>query len=166
MTPGTPELRVGSGYDIHRLERGLPLTLGGVSIASHVGLRAHSDGDVLAHAIGDAVLGALALGDLGKHFPDSDPKWRGASSLAILDAIRAMAAERGARIVNVDATVIAEQPKIAPHVAAMRENLARALGIEAERVSVKATTNEGIGAVGRGEGIAAMAAALLETRSS
>ncbi|HSQ59765.1 MAG TPA: 2-C-methyl-D-erythritol 2,4-cyclodiphosphate synthase [Acidobacteriota bacterium] len=162
----TPELRVGSGYDIHRLERGLPLTLGGVSIASHVGLRAHSDGDVLAHAIGDAVLGALALGDLGKHFPDSDPKWRGASSLAILDAIRAMAAERGARIVNVDATVIAEQPKIAPHVAAMRENLARALGIEAERVSVKATTNEGIGAVGRGEGIAAMAAALLETRSS
>jgi 2-C-methyl-D-erythritol 2,4-cyclodiphosphate synthase len=144
----------------------LPLTLGGVSIASHAGLRAHSDGDVLAHAIGDAVLGALALGDLGKHFPDNDPKWRGVSSLALLDAIRAMAAERGARIVNVDATVIAEQPKIAPHVAAMRENLARALGIEAERVSVKATTNEGIGAVGRGEGIAALAAALLETRSS
>jgi len=133
-----------------------------VSIAHHAGLRAHSDGDVLAHAIGDAVLGALALGDLGKHFPDNDPKWRGVSSLELLDAIRALAASAGGRIVNVDATLIAEAPRIAPHVEAMRENLARALGIEAARVSVKATTNEGLGAEGRGEGIAAMAVALVE----
>ncbi|HEY6573274.1 MAG TPA: 2-C-methyl-D-erythritol 2,4-cyclodiphosphate synthase [Candidatus Eisenbacteria bacterium] len=162
MTPGTPELRVGSGYDIHRLERGLRLTLGGVPIASHVGLRAHSDGDVLAHAIGDAVLGALALGDLGKHFPDSDPEWGGVSSLAMLEIIRGLAAAEGARIVNVDATLIAETPKIAPHAEKMRENLAHALGIEPGRVSVKATTNEKLGAVGRGEGIAAMAVALVE----
>ncbi len=155
-------LRVGTGYDIHRLERGLPLTLGGVKIAHHSGLRAHTDGDALAHAVGDAVLGALALGDLGTHFPDTDSRWRGASSLDLLAAIRTMAAERGARVVNVDATVIAEAPKIAPHVAAMQSNLGRALGIEAERVSVKATTNEGIGAIGRGEGIAAMAVVLLE----
>jgi 2-C-methyl-D-erythritol 2,4-cyclodiphosphate synthase len=156
------EFRVGTGYDIHRLERGLPLTLGGVSLAHHSGLRAHSDGDALAHAIGDAVLGALALGDLGTHFPDRDPKWRGASSMVILDAIRALAAERGARVVNVDATVVAEAPRIAPHVGAMSENLGRALGIESTRVSVKATTNEGIGAIGRGEGIAAMAVVLVE----
>jgi 2-C-methyl-D-erythritol 2,4-cyclodiphosphate synthase len=156
------ETRIGTGYDIHRLERGLPLTLGGVSLASHVGLRAHSDGDVLAHAIGDAILGALALGDLGKHFPDSDSKWRGVSSLAILEAIRGLADGASARIVNIDATLIAEAPKIAPHIEAMRGNLAGALGIEAARVSVKATTNEGIGSVGRGEGIAAMAVALVE----
>lgn len=156
------ETRVGSGYDIHRLERGLPLTLGGVSIASDVGLRAHSDGDVLAHAIGDAVLGALSLGDLGKHFPDSDPEWGGVSSMFMLETIRGLAAAAGARIVNVDATVIAEAPRIAPHVEAMQANLAHALGIEPGRVSVKATTNEKLGAVGRGEGIAAMAVALVE----
>jgi 2-C-methyl-D-erythritol 2,4-cyclodiphosphate synthase len=160
----TPDWRVGTGYDIHRLEPGLPLTLGGVSIASPVGLKAHSDGDVLAHAIGDALLGALGLGDLGAHFPDSDPRWRGASSLGILEAIRAMVERQGARVVNVDATVVAEAPKIAPHVAAMRENLGRSLGIEPGRVSVKATTNEGIGSVGRGEGIAAMAVVLVEAR--
>jgi 2-C-methyl-D-erythritol 2,4-cyclodiphosphate synthase len=108
------------------------------------------------------VLGALALGDLGKHFPDNDPKWRGVSSLVLLDAIRALAANAGGRIVNVDATLIAEAPRIAPHVEAMRGNLARALGIEPARVSVKATTNEGLGAEGRGEGIAAMAVALVE----
>jgi 2-C-methyl-D-erythritol 2,4-cyclodiphosphate synthase len=155
--------RVGTGYDIHRLEAGLPLVLGGVSLASPVGLRAHSDGDVLAHAIGDALLGALGLGDLGAHFPDSDPRWRGVSSLSLLESIRGMAEERGARVVNVDATVVAEAPKIAPHVAAMRENLGRSLGIEPGCVSVKATTNEGIGSVGRGEGIAAMAVVLVET---
>jgi len=155
--------RVGTGYDIHRLEEGLPLVIGGVSLPSKAGLRAHSDGDVLAHAIGDALLGALGLGDLGAHFPDSDPRWRGASSLGILEAIRAMADERGARVANVDATVIAEAPRMAPHVAAMKVNLGRCLGIEPERVSVKATTNEGIGSVGRGEGIAAMAVVLVET---
>ena len=156
------ELRVGNGYDVHRLERGVPLVLGGVALAHDRGLKAHSDGDALAHAIGDAILGALGLGDLGSHFPDSDSRWRGVSSLALLERIRDLAAERGARIVNVDATVIAEAPKIAPHVASMRENLGRALAVGAERVSVKATTNEGLGAIGREEGIAAMAVALVE----
>ena len=131
-------------------------------IASHAGLRAHSDGDVLAHAIGDAILGALALGDLGKHFPDSDPKWRGVSSMVVLQTIRTLAAAANARIVNIDSTLIAEAPRIAPFVEQMQANLANALGIEPGRVSVKATTNEGLGAVGRGEGIAAMAVALVE----
>ena len=156
------EVRVGIGYDVHRLERGLPLTLGGVTMAHHAGLKAHSDGDALAHAIGDALLGALALGDLGTHFPDTDPKWRGASSLAILEHIAGLARGRGARVVNVDATLIAEAPRVAPHVAAMRENLGGALGIIADRVSVKATTNERLGALGREEGIAAMAVVLVE----
>lgn len=156
------ELRIGNGYDVHRLERGVPLVLGGVSLAYEKGLRAHSDGDALAHAIGDAILGALGLGDLGSHFPDSDARWRGVSSLDLLERIRELARERGARVVNVDATVIAEAPTIAPHVPAMRENLGRALAIGADRVSVKATTQERLGAIGRGEGIAAMAVALLE----
>jgi 2-C-methyl-D-erythritol 2,4-cyclodiphosphate synthase len=148
------------------LERGLTLTLGGVPIASDFGLRAHSDGDVLAHAIGDAVLGALALGDLGKHFPDTDPEWRGVSSMVLLEVIRGLVAGAGARVINVDATVVAEAPRVSPHVETMRANLARALGIEAERVSVKATTNEKLGAVGRGEGIAAMAVASVEVPRS
>jgi len=131
-------------------------------IASHAGLRAHSDGDVLAHAIGDAILGALALGDLGKHFPDSDPKWKGVSSLVVLQTIRGLAAAANARIVNIDSTLIAEAPKIAPYIEQMQANLAGALGIEPGRISVKATTNEVLGAVGRGEGIAAMAVALVE----
>lgn len=156
------ELRIGNGYDVHRLERGVPLILGGVSLAFEKGLRAHSDGDALAHAIGDAILGALGLGDLGSHFPDSDSRWHGVSSLDLLERIRALAEARGARVVNVDATVIAEAPRIAPHVAAMRENLGRALAIGADRVSIKATTNESLGAVGRGEGIAATAVALVE----
>ncbi|HEU4725371.1 MAG TPA: 2-C-methyl-D-erythritol 2,4-cyclodiphosphate synthase [Candidatus Eisenbacteria bacterium] len=162
MNSPATESRVGTGYDIHRLERGLPLTLGGVSIAHEYGLRAHSDGDVLAHAIGDAILGALALGDLGKHFPDADHQWRGVSSMAILEIIRGLAADKGARLVNVDATLIAEAPKIAPHVGAMCANIAHALGIEPDRVSVKATTNEKLGTIGRGEGIAAMAAVSVE----
>lgn len=155
-------LRAGIGYDVHRLEPGLPLTLGGVSIAHDRGPRAHSDGDVLAHAIGDALLGAAGLGDLGAHFPDSDPRWRGVSSLTLLDAIRERLAARGAAVANVDATVVAEAPRIAPHVPAMREALARALGVKAERVSIKATTNERLGALGREEGIAALAVALVE----
>lgn len=156
------EYRVGSGYDVHRLERGVPLVLGGVSLAHERGLAAHSDGDALAHAIGDAVLGALGLGDLGTHFPDTDPSTRGISSLVILERIRDLARERGARIVNVDATVVAEAPRIAPHVPAMRERLGRALAMDAARISVKATTNERLGAIGRAEGIAAMAVALVE----
>jgi 2-C-methyl-D-erythritol 2,4-cyclodiphosphate synthase len=156
------ELRVGIGYDIHRLRRGLPLVLGGVAMAHDRGAEAHSDGDVLAHAIGDALLGAMALGDLGMHFPDGDAKWRGASSLTLLEEIRGLFAGRNARLVNVDATVIAEAPRIGPHVSAMRENLGRALGVAAERISIKATTNERLGALGREEGIAAMAVALME----
>jgi 2-C-methyl-D-erythritol 2,4-cyclodiphosphate synthase len=156
------ELRVGNGYDVHRLERGVPLVLGGVALAHDRGLKAHSDGDALAHAIGDAILGALGLGDLGSHFPDTDSRWRGVSSLDLLERIRDLAAEQGARIVSVDATVIAEAPRIAPHVASMRANLGRALALGPDRVSVKATTNEGLGAIGREEGIAAMAVALVE----
>jgi len=156
------ELRVGIGYDIHRLKRGLPLVLGGVTLAHDRGPDAHSDGDVLAHAIGDALLGGLGLGDLGAHFPDNDARWRGASSLSILEAIREMIRGRGARLVNVDATLIAEAPRIAPHVEAMKANLGHALGVEPGRISVKATTNERLGAIGSQEGIAAMAVALME----
>ena len=164
MKPGR-EFRAGIGYDAHRLERGLPLVLGGVPLAHDRGPVAHSDGDVLAHAIGDALLGALALGDLGTHFPDTEARWRGASSLHLLEAIAAMLQKRGARIANVDATVIAEAPKMAPHIAAMRVQLGRSLGIDPGRVSVKATTNERLGALGREEGIAAMATALVEVDS-
>lgn len=160
----TTTLRVGIGYDVHRLERGLSLTLGGVAVAHDKGLVAHSDGDVLAHAIGDALLGAAGLGDLGAHFPDTDPKWRGVSSLRLLEAIAEQLRERGFSIVNVDASLVAEAPRIAPHVGAMREALGVALGIGEARVSVKATTNEGLGALGRGEGIAAWAVALVEGR--
>ena len=159
------ELRVGIGYDIHRLRRGLPLVLGGVTLAHDRGPEAHSDGDVLAHAIGDALLGGLGLGDLGAHFPDGDARWRGASSLSILEAIRDMVHGRGARVVNVDATLIAEAPRIGPHVSAMKENLGRALGVEPDRISVKATTNERLGPIGSEEGIAAMAVALMEVTS-
>jgi len=159
---GGRELRVGIGYDVHRLKRGLPLVLGGVSLAHDRGPEAHSDGDVLAHAIGDALLGALGLGDLGAHFPDTEARWRGASSLSILEAIRALYRGRGARVVNVDATLIAEAPRVGPHVEAMRLNLGRALDVEPGRISVKATTHERLGALGREEGIAAMAVALME----
>jgi len=154
--------RVGIGYDVHRLEPGLPLTLGGVSLSHPQGPRAHSDGDALAHAIGDALLGAMALGDLGAHFPDTDPQFRGVSSLTLLERIRGLLRERGARVVNVDSTLILESPRIQPHVVEMRARLAGALGVEPEWISVKATTNERLGAVGREEGIAAMAVALVE----
>lgn len=157
-----PTVRVGIGYDVHRLAHGLPLVLGGVGLKHDRGPEAHSDGDVLAHAIGDALLGAAALGDLGTHFPDRDPQWRGVSSLKLLEAIRAMLTGRGASIVNVDATVIAETPRLEPHVDAMRDAMAHALGVPRARVSVKATTNERLGALGREEGIAALAVALVE----
>jgi 2-C-methyl-D-erythritol 2,4-cyclodiphosphate synthase len=154
--------RVGIGYDIHRLEPGLPLTLGGVSLAHDQGLLAHSDGDALAHAIGDALLGAMALGDLGKHFPDTDPQFRGMSSLTLLERIRGLLTSHGARVVNVDSTLILEAPRVHPHVDEMRGRLAEALGVSAGVVSVKATSNEELGAIGRKEGIAAMAVALVE----
>ena len=159
-------LRVGVGYDAHRLERGLPLTLGGVAIAHDRGPVAHSDGDVLAHAVGDALLGAAGLGDLGEHFSNRDARWRGVSSLVLLEKIRELLEARGDRIVNVDATLIAEAPRIRPHVAAMRDAIGKALRIDPNRVSIKATTNEGLGALGREEGIAAHAVALVEVGGS
>jgi 2-C-methyl-D-erythritol 2,4-cyclodiphosphate synthase len=154
--------RAGIGYDVHARVAGRPLVLGGVRFESPWGLAGHSDADVLLHAIGDALLGALALGDLGDHFPPGDPRWKDASSLDLLARIAALLEARGARVVNVDAMVVAEAPRLAPARAAMRDNIARALGIEMARVSVKATTPEGLGALGRGEGIAAWAVAMVE----
>jgi len=155
--------RAGIGYDIHRRADGRPLVLGGVRFESPWGLAGHSDADVLSHAIGDALLGAAALGDLGDHFPSGDPKWHNASSLDLLARIAALLRGRGARIVNVDAMVVAEAPRLAPAREAMLANIARSLGIDPSQVSVKATTNEGLGAIGRGEGIAAWAVAMVET---
>jgi 2-C-methyl-D-erythritol 2,4-cyclodiphosphate synthase len=156
-------IQVGIGYDIHAKAPGRPLVLGGVRFESDWGLVGHSDADVLLHAIGDAVLGALALGDIGTHFPPGDPQWKNESSLRLLRLIAAMAEGRGARVVHVDTTLVADAPKIAPVADPMRRNIARALKIGVENVSVKATTNEGLGALGRGEGIAAWAVALLES---
>ena len=154
-------IRIGNGFDVHALVEGRPLVLGGVTIPYDRGLEGHSDADVLVHAIGDAILGALALGDLGKHFPDTDPRWKGADSRALLRHIVGLMNDRGYRIGNVDATVIAQAPKLAPHVAAMRANLAADLRCAVEDVSVKATTTERLGFAGRGEGIAAMASVLV-----
>jgi 2-C-methyl-D-erythritol 4-phosphate cytidylyltransferase/2-C-methyl-D-erythritol 2,4-cyclodiphosphate synthase len=157
-------VRVGTGYDLHRLVDGRPLILGGVTVPSDKGLAGHSDADVLAHAITDAILGAVARGDIGRHFPDTDPAWKGTSSMAMLARAVALAADAGFDIVNVDAVVIAERPKLAPHLDAIRASLAGVLGIEAGRVSVKGKTNEGIDAVGRGEAMAAHAVALVAGR--
>jgi 2-C-methyl-D-erythritol 2,4-cyclodiphosphate synthase len=152
----------GLGYDIHRFAEGRALVLGGVEIPHDRGLEGHSDADVLSHAIADAVLGAIGEQDIGHHFPNTDPSIRGISSLEILEKAANLARARGARINSIDATVIAEAPKIAPHVFVMRERIAAALGLPAARVAVKATTNEGLGSIGRGEGIAAMAIASVE----
>lgn len=154
-------MRAGIGYDIHRFEEGRPLILGGVELPGEIGLGGHSDADVLMHAIIDAILGAGGLGDIGQHFPSKNSQWEGASSVDLLARAVALVREAGFEVGNVDATVIAERPRLAPHVGAMRERIAAALGIEAGRVNVKATTNEGIGAIGRGEGIAAMAVAVV-----
>ena len=155
-------LRVGLGYDVHRVKLGRPLVPGGVRFESEWGLDGHSDADVLSHAIGDALLGAASLGDLGEHFPPNDARWKDASSLDLLKRIAVLLRECGASIANVDAMLIAEAPKLAPHRAEVCANIARALGIEPGRVSVKATTNEALGAIGRREGLAAMAVALVE----
>lgn len=152
----------GIGYDVHQFAEGRPLILGGVEIEHTHGLDGHSDADVLAHAIADAVLGAIGERDIGFHFPNSDQSIRGISSLEILRRAAALVAERGGRVLNIDATLIAEAPKISPHVAAMRANLADALGLPERRVGVKATTNERMGFLGRGEGIAALAVASVE----
>ena len=155
-------LRVGMGYDIHRIAAGRPLVLGGVRFESEWGLEGHSDADVLAHAIGDALLGAAALGDLGQHFPPGDARWKDVSSLELLARIRMLLDARGTRIVNVDAAVAAEAPKLMPMRDRICANLAQALGVAAGDVSIKATTHERLGALGRGEGIAAWAVALVD----
>ena len=154
--------RVGLGFDLHPLVDGRPLVLGGVTVPSARGLDGHSDADVLTHAIAEALLGALALGDLGRHFPDGDPRYRGISSLALLRHVVELVRERGGRLVNVDATVLAEAPRLAPHLDGMAERLAETLGLDVDRVSVKAKSPEGLGLLGRREGIAAMAVASVE----
>jgi 2-C-methyl-D-erythritol 2,4-cyclodiphosphate synthase len=153
--------RVGNGFDVHALVEGRPLVIGGVTIPFDKGLLGHSDADVLLHALADAILGALALGDLGAHFPDTDARWKGANSRDLLRHVWSLAAAQGYWIGNVDATVIAQAPKLAPHVRAMRENIAADLGCEIGQVSVKATTTEHLGFTGRCEGIAALATVLL-----
>jgi len=155
-------LRIGHGYDVHRLVEGRRLVLGGVEIPHEKGLLGHSDADVLLHAVMDALLGAAALGDIGQLFPDTDERWRGADSLALLKAVGTYLRENGWDVVNVDATVLAQAPKLAPHRERMRENIARVLSIEPSQVSVKATTEEGLGFTGAKEGIAAHAVALIE----
>lgn len=157
------QLRIGNGYDIHRLVAGRPLILGGVSLhhPDGLGLDGHSDADVLTHALMDALLGALSLGDIGRHFPPGDPRWKGADSLQLLERVVELVRGHGWQVINVDAVVVAERPKLGPHIEAMRSAIAARLGIEAERVGVKATTNERLGATGREEGIACHAVALL-----
>jgi 2-C-methyl-D-erythritol 4-phosphate cytidylyltransferase/2-C-methyl-D-erythritol 2,4-cyclodiphosphate synthase len=155
------EWRAGSGYDLHRLVEGRPLILGGVAIPFEKGLAGHSDADIVCHAVTDAVLGAVAAGDIGQHFPDTDPRWKGASSTELLRAVVDLVRARGYRVVNVDVTVIAERPKLGPHRQAIVAGLAAALGVESGAVSFKAKTNEGVDAVGRGEAMAAHATALL-----
>ena len=159
MTTG---LRIGQGYDVHAFTTGDFVTLGGERIAHTHGVLAHSDGDVLLHAICDALLGAAGLGDIGMHFPDTDPRWRGADSRAFVRHVRALLEERGYAIVNVDATVIAEAPRLGKHREAMRANVAADLGIDSDRVNVKATTSEKLGFIGRREGLACQAIALIE----
>ena len=154
--------RAGFGFDLHPLVAGRPLVLGGVTVPSEVGLDGHSDADVLSHAVGEALLGALALGDLGRHFPDTVPLWRGISSLLLLGRVMELVRGRGAVLVNVDATVLAQAPKLAPHLPEMAKHLADVLELPVERVSVKAKSPEGLGLVGRREGIAAMAVVSLE----
>ena len=155
-------MRIGHGYDVQRLVPGRRCIIGGVDIPFELGLDGHSDADVLTHAVMDALLGALALGDIGKHFPDTDPRYKGADSIALLRHVAALIREQGWRLGNLDATVLAQAPKLAPHIAQMRKNLADAIGCEAGQVSVKATTEEGLGFTGAKQGIAAHCVCLLE----
>ena len=155
-------MRIGHGYDVHRLKEGRKLILGGVEIPWNLGLDGHSDADVLLHAVIDALLGAAALGDIGKWFPDTDPQYRGISSMELLRQVAALLRERGYRVGNVDVTVVAQRPKLLPHIPQMRDNLARMLDVTADRINVKATTEEGLGFTGTGEGMAAHAVCLLE----
>lgn len=155
-------IRVGQGWDIHRLVEGRPLRLGGIVVPFERGLLGHSDGDVVLHAVTDALLGAMAAGDLGTHFPDSDPRWKGADSVVLLAAVLDMARSRRFAIGNLDVTILAERPRLAPHVPAMQRRLEVLTALDAERISVKAKTMEGLDAVGRGEAIAALAIVLLD----
>ena len=157
-------MRIGEGYDVHRLTEGRRLILGGVDIPYEKGLLGHSDADVLVHAIMDALLGAAALGDIGKLFPDNDPAYSGADSLKLLERVSDVLSTKGYYIVNVDSTVVAQAPKLAPHIAKMRENIAAAAGMSVDDISVKATTEEKLGFTGSGEGIAARAVCLIEKK--
>ncbi|SJZ35628.1 2-C-methyl-D-erythritol 2,4-cyclodiphosphate synthase [Trichlorobacter thiogenes] len=154
-------MRIGHGYDVHRLVEGRKLIMGGVDIPYEKGLLGHSDADVLLHAIADALLGALAMGDIGKHFPDTDPAFKGADSMKLLEHVVGLIGAKGYCVGNLDATIIAQKPKMAPHIQTMRENIARACGVETDRINVKATTEEGLGFTGTGEGISAHAVVLL-----
>ena len=156
-------MRIGMGYDVHKLVENRDLILGGVKIPYEKGLLGHSDADVLLHAIMDALLGAAALGDIGKHFPDTDPAYKGASSMELLKQVGALIEQKLYVIGNIDATIIAQRPKMAPHIEKMRENVAEALGIEKDQINIKATTEEGLGFTGSGEGISSQAIAALET---
>lgn len=153
--------RIGQSSDIHQLVKGRKLILGGVEIESELGLLGHSDADALLHAIAEAMLGALALGDLGHHFPDTDEKWKGVSSLLILNEVEKKIAEKGYHVVNVDSLILIEKPKMAPHIEQMRQNIAEALHVDVDRISVKATRGEKLGYVGRSEGVLAQAVVLL-----
>jgi 2-C-methyl-D-erythritol 2,4-cyclodiphosphate synthase len=155
-------IRSGIGYDAHRLVEGRKLILGGVEIPHDRGLEGHSDADVLLHAIADALLGAMGEGDIGQHFPNTDESIRGISSLEILSRVRRLLAEKNARAINIDATVVAETPKLQPHIEKMRNRIANALACEPSRINIKATTNEGLGTIGRGEGMIALATAAVE----
>lgn len=156
-------MRIGMGYDVHRLVEDRDLILGGVKIPYEKGLLGHSDADVLLHAIMDALLGAAALGDIGKHFPDTDPQYKGISSIRLLEHVGQLIEDRMYVIGNIDATIIAQRPKMAPHIEIMRQNVAKALHIEVDQINIKATTEEGLGFTGSGEGISAQAIACLET---
>lgn len=154
-------MRIGHGYDVHRLVPDRKLILGGVEVPFELGLLGHSDADVLTHAVMDALLGAAGLGDIGKHFPDTDPAYAGADSLKLLDHVAALLKERGWQVENVDATILAQRPKLAPHIPEMRRNLAQRLGVQEDQVNVKATTEEKLGFTGAGQGMAAHAVCLL-----
>lgn len=155
-------MRIGHGYDVHRLVEGRDLILGGVKLDYPMGLDGHSDADVLLHAVSDALLGAAGLGDIGLHFPDTDPRYKGADSLRLLEVVGEKVKERGFRVGNIDVTMIAQKPKLRPHIPAMQENIAKALGVDPSRVNVKATTEERLGFTGRQEGMSCYAVCLLE----
>jgi 2-C-methyl-D-erythritol 2,4-cyclodiphosphate synthase len=159
-----PDLRIGMGYDVHPFVKGRPLILGGITIPDHQGLAGHSDADCLVHAICDALLGAISAGDLGRHFPDSDPQYKDVESLLLLRKVIEMVEQKGFRISNIDATIVAQAPRLAPYLSQMEDQIAATVGVAKERVNLKATSTEGLGFAGRGEGIASYAVALVEGR--